>query len=140
MAQESSKDVWFLDSGCSNHMIGNRELFSNLDDSVEFEIKLENDTVVFVMGKGVINVLTKNGKKRFIPDVYYVPGLKHNLMSVGQLIEKGYRVLFKNDVCTILDRNPSDRLIAKVQMTKNKMFPLQMYGIEEANFKVGILD
>ena len=83
MAQESSKDVWFLDSGCSNHMTENKELFSNLDDSVKSKIKLGNDSILHVMGKGVINVLAKTGERMFIPNVYYVPTLTHNLMSVG---------------------------------------------------------
>ena len=90
------------------------------------------------MGKGVINILTKNGGKRYIPDVYFVPGLKHNLMSVGQLVQKGYKVSFDNDVCTILDRNPSGRLIARVNMTQNRMFPLQIHCIQggkEVSFK-----
>lgn len=30
-ARESSSNIWFLDSGCSNHMTGNKELFENLD-------------------------------------------------------------------------------------------------------------
>ena len=55
VAQESSKDVWLLDSDCSNHMNGNKEFFSNLDDLVKSKIKLGNDSTVPVMGKGVIN-------------------------------------------------------------------------------------
>lgn len=47
-------------------------------------------------------------------------------MSVGQLTQKGHNVFFKNDVCTILDRPPSRQLIAKVQMTYNRMFPLKI--------------
>ena len=27
-----------------------------------------------------------------MPDVYHVEGLKHNLLSIGQLIQNGYRV------------------------------------------------
>lgn len=46
-------------------MTSNIELFSNLDDSMKSEIKLGNNTIVSIMGKGVINVLTKNGEKRF---------------------------------------------------------------------------
>lgn len=47
-------------------------------------------------------------------------------------MQKGYNVFFKNDVCTILDRPPSRQLIAKVQMTKNKMFPIKIIsGLQE---------
>ena len=78
------------------------------------------------MGKGRVNILTKKGEKKYISDVYFVPSLKHNLMSIGQLMQKGYNVFFKNDVCTILDRPPSKQLITKVQMTNNRMFPLKI--------------
>ena len=49
-----------------------------------------------------------------------------NLLSVGQLLEKEYRVFFKNKVCTIYDKYPRKQLIARVEMTKNRMFPLIM--------------
>lgn len=126
VAQESEKDIWFLDSGCSNHMTGNLEMFSSLDESVKSDVTLGNDNKVSVMGKGSVNILTKMGEKKYISDVYFAPGLKHNLMSIGQLIQKGYRVYFKNKECTILDKFPSNQLIAKVQMTSNRMFPLRI--------------
>ena len=75
-------------TACSNHMIGNKELFSSLDTSIQYEVKLGNDSKVKVNGKGVIVVYAKNGKKRTIHDVYYVPSLMCNLLSVGQLLEK----------------------------------------------------
>ena len=61
-----------------------------------------------------------------MPDVYYVPSLKCNLLSIIQLIKKGYNVFFKDDVCTIMDIPPSRQLIAKVHMTSNRMFPLKI--------------
>ena len=88
VTQESSKDIWFLDSACSNHMTGNKELFSSLDTSIQSEVKLGNDCKVKVNGKGVIVVYVKDGKRRTIHDVYYVLGLMCNLLSVGQLLEK----------------------------------------------------
>jgi hypothetical protein len=69
-------------------MTRNKGLFEDLDASVKAQIKLCNDNIVKVMGKGAINVITNSGKKT-IPDVYFVPGLKHNLISVGQLTQKG---------------------------------------------------
>ena len=47
-------------------------------------------------------------------------------MRIGKLIEKNCRVFFKNNVCTIIDKYPSNQLIARVEMTKNRMFPLIM--------------
>lgn len=31
-SDEEVEDVWFLDSGCSNHMCANKQWFSNLDE------------------------------------------------------------------------------------------------------------
>ena len=52
--------------------------------------------------------------------------LKHHLIRIGQLMQKGYNVFFKNDVCTIFDKPPSRRLIAKVHIMNNRMFPLKI--------------
>ena len=35
MVETNSDDIWFLDFGCSNHMIGNLALFSKLDQNVK---------------------------------------------------------------------------------------------------------
>lgn len=126
IAQEKQSDIWYLVLGRSNHMLGNREMFSNLDEGVKSKVSLRIDSKVFVMGKGRVNILIKKGEKKYISDVYVVLGLKHNLISIGQLMQKGYHVFFKNDVCTILDRPPSGHLITKVKMKNNRMFPLKI--------------
>ena len=51
MAEANSEDIWFLDSGCSNHMIGNIALFSVLDQSVQSQVTLGTDSKISVMGK-----------------------------------------------------------------------------------------
>ena len=117
-------DVWYLDSGCSNHMSGNREIFSKLDDSYRSNITLGNNNTVDVAAKGAMDVQTKEGMKS-VQDIYYTPKLKYNLLSVGQLCEKNYRVVFENMQCTIYDKNQKNKVITVVPMTKNRMFPLK---------------
>eukprot|EP00253_Pinus_taeda_P032692 PITA_32692 len=126
MAETNSEDIWFLDSGCSNHMTGNIALFSALDQNVKSEVTLGTDTKISVMGKGEVKIFTKKGEKKTIADVYCVPGMRCNLLSIGQLVHKGYNVFFKNDVYTIMDITPSKRCIAEVKMTRNRMFPLRI--------------
>jgi len=83
MAETNSKDIWFLDFGCSNHMTGNIALFSKLGQSVKSQVTLGTDSKVFVMGKGEVKIFTKKGENKTIVYVYYVPGMKCNLLSIG---------------------------------------------------------
>src|ERR1051325_11706261 len=39
---EEGKNVWYLDSGCSNHMTGQKEAFINIGSSFGSKVKLGN--------------------------------------------------------------------------------------------------
>ena len=52
-----------LDSGCNNHMTGNLNLFSSLDNLVQTDVTLGNNVQVIVLGKCTIGILTKQGAK-----------------------------------------------------------------------------
>ena len=41
-------------------------------------------------------------------------------------MEHDYDVLFQNNTCYIYDKDPHKRLIAKVENTKSRMFPLTL--------------
>lgn len=45
------KRAWFLDSGCSNHMSGDRDLFSLMNDDFKHTVKLGNDKKMEVIGR-----------------------------------------------------------------------------------------
>ena len=59
VAQEKHKYVWFLDSGCSNHMTRNIAMFANLDENVKSEVTTGTESKVSVMGKGRVVILTR---------------------------------------------------------------------------------
>lgn len=61
-----------------------------------------------------------NGVKHTRADVYYVPELKTNLLSMGQLQEKGLTIVIKEGVCKIY--HPARGLIMETKMTTNRMF------------------
>ena len=82
-----NSDLWLLDSGCSNHMTGNKSLFSSLDSYVVTNIKLGDDSLVPAKGKGIIHVLSNQNEKMSIDEMFYVPHLTVNLISIGQLLQ-----------------------------------------------------
>ena len=87
-------------------MIGNLNLFSSLDKPVQTDVTLGNNVQVTVLGKCTVGILTKQGESKFIPDVYLVEGMKHNFLSIGQLIHKGYRVYMEDNQYVIKDMCP----------------------------------
>ena len=104
IGEEGSPKVWYLDSSCSNHMSGNESLFSFIDKNFKFEIRMGNNGTIHIVAKGSIMVCTKQGEKEEIQNICFATAMKHNLMSVGQLIKNGYKVLMKNDKCVIHER------------------------------------
>ncbi|KAJ0522113.1 putative RNA-directed DNA polymerase [Helianthus annuus] len=116
-------DCWYLDSGCSNHMTGDKSLFITLNESERREVRTGDDKKLEVLGSGDVAISIKGTEKR-VPNVFYVEGLKHNLLSVGQLVQKGYEVKFSNRECRIKDK--TGETIGIVNMTGNKMFPLNL--------------
>lgn len=121
-----STDLWLVDSACGNHMTRNKFMFSSLDVSVITKVKLGDNHLVDVHGKGIIYVMSKHNEVKEILHVYHVNGLKHNLISVGQLTQNGYQVIFKVHACTILDKPSNKCLISHITMTKNTLYPLWM--------------
>ncbi|XP_023755295.1 uncharacterized protein LOC111903769 [Lactuca sativa] len=76
------KEIWYIDSACSNHITGTREKFKNLDESEKSRVKLGDDKVVTIKGTGTVTISIE-GKDKLIKDVHFAPGLAHNLISVG---------------------------------------------------------
>ncbi|GAA0184998.1 hypothetical protein LIER_32286 [Lithospermum erythrorhizon] len=85
---EKKNGVWFIDSGCSNHMCNDAEMFATLDKSFLHSVKLGNNSKMEVSGKENVKILF-DGLTYVITDVYLISELKNNFLSVGQLQEKG---------------------------------------------------
>ena len=46
--------------------------------------------------------------------MHFAPGMKYNLMSVGQLIQNGYKVLMEFDKYTIHEKDGSNILLVAI--------------------------
>ena len=95
-----------------------------LDESLSDKVAIGDESKVVVKGKGNILIRLKNREDQFISNVYYVPNMKSNILSLGQLLEKGYYILLKDNNLSI--RDSRSNLIAKVPMSRNRMFMLNI--------------
>ena len=90
-SSKSSTDSWLIDSGCTNHMTHDKSLFKELKSTEISKVRIGNGDHLPVKGIGTVAIKTSTGLKR-ISDVLYVPEIDQNLLSVGHLIEKGFRM------------------------------------------------
>ncbi|KAL6345329.1 hypothetical protein AAG906_015812 [Vitis piasezkii] len=74
------------------------------------------------------------GRCQVIFDVLYVPNIDQNLLSVRQLIEKGFKVIFEDKWCMIKDTKCRD--VFKVKM-RAKSFALNLMEDEQITFSKG---
>ncbi|XP_050918628.1 uncharacterized protein LOC127136066 [Lathyrus oleraceus] len=74
--------VWCLDSGCNNHMTGNKRWFIMLGESVKKEIRFVDERHFTSEEKGNIKVVIKDGQKAVIIDVLYAPSITSNLIRI----------------------------------------------------------
>ena len=76
-------------------MTNNEEIFRDLDKSQVSRVIIGNCDYITVKGKGTVFIESSTGTKQ-ISDVLYVPDIDKNLLSVGQLLEKRFKVFFEN--------------------------------------------
>jgi len=129
-AKDSEAEIWYVDTGCSNHMSGSKSSFSYLNKDFHSTVSFGDCSIVKVMGKGDIRMKTKNGFVETISNVLYVPNLKNNLLSAGQLQEKGYEIFISKGTCEIFD--PVRGVIAVIKKNSNRLFPLKIESIHSS--------
>ncbi|CAN0831018.1 hypothetical protein LINGRAHAP2_LOCUS1598 [Linum grandiflorum] len=120
-------------------MTGNLESFTEMDDTYRSHVKIGDGKRLEVEGKGTILVKGKEGNKTLIQEVLYVPELAQNLLSVGQLMMKNYKLLFDNGECEIINKSNNSK-VATIPMTSNRLFPLSVARNEEVGLKSQSMD
>ena len=91
--------LWYLDSECSRHMTGDRSLFKVFESKKCGNVTFGDRSKSQIKGKGII----------FLPglpdisNVLYVEGLKVNLLSISQICDQDFMVLFLKGKCLVLN-------------------------------------
>nr|KYP74763.1 Putative transposon Ty5-1 protein YCL075W family [Cajanus cajan] len=130
-ATNNNCESWLIDSGCTHHMTYDEELFKEMDRTIVSKAIIGNGECIAVKGKGTVAIESCSGTK-IITSVLYVLEINQNLLSVGKLLDKGYKILFEDKMCLIKDASGHD--LFKVKM-KGKNFFLDL--MEERDEREG---
>ncbi|XP_058771127.1 uncharacterized protein LOC131644592 [Vicia villosa] len=122
------KEEWYLDSGCSTHMTGRRDWFVQINQVAKNKVKFTDDSTLMAEGVGDVLIEKKDGGHSMIKDVLYIPGIKCNLLSIGQLLEKGYNIRLEDKILRVVDA--SGVLILKAPMATNRTFKVELKVLE----------
>ena len=91
-------------------------------------VKFANDNSLAAEGIGDVMIMRKDGKRSVVSNLLYIPSMKSNLLSIGQLVEKNYKVTIKDKMMRVVDAN--GRLILKAHMSKNRTFKIELNMME----------
>lgn len=111
-----------------------KTIFRDLKPTKIMKVRIRNGGYISTKGEGTIVITTSSGIKT-ISNVLYVPDTYQNLLSVGQLIEKGLKVFFENSYCHIYDVTGKEILQVKM---KGKSFSFDPIKEEHAVYSTDV--
>ncbi|KAI5411740.1 hypothetical protein KIW84_056710 [Lathyrus oleraceus] len=133
-------------------MTGQKVWLADFDESKKSKVKLNDNSLLQAEGTNDIVIQMSNGGKAMIKDVLHEPKMKYNLLSVGQLVEKGFLVVMKYRTLELFDTQ--NNLVLKYHLSKNRTFktmiiltenygdpinkPLMSYDVDEEADKVEV--
>jgi hypothetical protein len=91
--------LWYLDSGYSKHMIGDKTLLKEVQMDKGGRITYGDGSLSKVIGKGIIDIPGLGASQ----ETLFVEGLKANLLSIRRFCDNDLVVQFSKKECNIFD-------------------------------------
>ncbi|KXJ83029.1 hypothetical protein RP20_CCG009471 [Aedes albopictus] len=129
---EKRRVQWFVDSGCSDHLVKDEELFEELrplKKPVEIAVAKDGETIVARHSGTVKLISVVNGEciPCTVNNVLYVPSLRFNLFSVLNVEKRGMKVVFNDGKVHIWN---GSELVASGSR-HGKLYELNLYTVDE---------
>ena len=106
--------LWYLDCGCSRHMTGDWSLLKVFKSKKGGNVTFGDGSKSQIKGKGIISLLGQPD----IANVLYVEGLRMNLLSISQICDQDFMVLFSKRKCLVMNESRK-KLISGVRTLDN---------------------
>ncbi|XP_027910344.1 uncharacterized protein LOC114169400 [Vigna unguiculata] len=131
-AKLDGENLWYLDSGCSTHMTGKKDWFVQIRDVSQEKIRFADNSSLTTKGTGRVVLRNSDGKDVIIENVLHVPGLKSNLLSLGQLMQRGFKMTLKDKSLRVFDQ--TQKLVILVGLSSNQTFQVKMNALKHQCF------
>lgn len=140
-SSSDTSEIWYLDTGASEHLCCNRNLFATFEDlTTQKLIRFGSGDVLKATGVGNIHVKSKVNDSDYIDvviyDVLYVPGMFVNLFSASTTMDKGFRITFDKDEGMILNVNNK---VCATAFRVGKLFQMNFQHVTESEPTTALL-
>jgi hypothetical protein len=132
--EEKERDIktCVLDTGVTNHMYGCRTAIMKLDTMVLGTMRFGDDSVARIKGCRTIMFVCKNDESRSLKEVYFIPRLATNIVTIRQLDEVGFKIDIDTGMMKI--QEPRGKLLARVKCEANHLYLLHIKIMQSVCF------
>ncbi|GJX89148.1 zinc finger, CCHC-type containing protein [Tanacetum coccineum] len=114
-------DAFTIIDGIRKDMWGVKQ---DIDESIIGRVRFGDGSYVEIKGRGSILLGCKNNEQKIVSDVYYIPNLRSNILSLGQITEIGCKIIMDGNKLTLYDKNK--KLLIKVERSKNRLYSIRL--------------
>lgn len=119
-------------------MTGEKNKFNKLDENITGQVHFGDGSTVLIRGKGSVLLKCKNGEQRLLHEVYFIPSLRSNIISLGQLAEEGSKIVLHGNLLWVYDR--SGVLLIKVECSYNRLYKISLETCKPICLAASLID
>ncbi len=119
-ANEHTAYDWIIDFGSTQHMTFEQERFTTHEFIIQGKVYMGDDTILEAIHKRSIKATMQIGGKMLfigIIQIFHVPKMKNNFISISKLISKGLKMEFDKDGYKV--NNVHGTIVANARREKN---------------------
>lgn len=127
-SDKDGSSVWYFDTGANNHMTGCKKNFAELDEVVHSKVRFSDRSVVNICGRETMLFQCNNREHMILTNVYYIPKLKSNIVSIRHLNKYGGKIVIERAFLHLFEKQR--KLVAKVRRSKNRLYVVNIIHVQ----------
>ncbi|MCO5613209.1 hypothetical protein L7F22_067485 [Adiantum nelumboides] len=118
---------WLLDTGATHHMTPTSSWLRDYKTLARHvQVYLGDNHRLHAIGLGNLHVTLPSGAAIIIRDIYHIPGLRRNILSVTAATSSGSSIEFFHDLCVIHFKLPNGQFKIIKLPQQNRLYPIKL--------------